>query len=95
MRMPSSSATHEPAHGFDGSTNASTPNAVGVSPCATRLVTIAMTVWSTRVWPPMAFARRTSALARATRISASAWSAWSRAPMFSPTSMSAISIDTI
>ena len=40
-------------------------------------------------------ARRPSALARATRMSASAWSACSRAPMFSPTSMSAMSIDTI
>ena len=42
-----------------------------------------------------AIARRPSALARATRMSASAWSACKRAPMFSPTSMSAMSIETI
>ena len=40
-------------------------------------------------------ARRSSALARAIRTSASAWSACSRAPTLSPTSMSAISIETI
>src|SRR5215210_3397421 len=42
-----------------------------------------------------ASARRSSALACAMRLSASAWSVWSSAPMFLPTSTSAMSIERI
>jgi len=52
------------------------------------------TVWATTTWLLRAGAR-TSARARAMRVSASAWSVCKRAPMFCPTSMSAISIETI
>ena len=69
---------------------------MGTSASASTSLARLFSIWATfSCSAAAAIARRPSARARATRVSASAWSACRRAPMLSPTSMSAMSIETI